>query len=677
MIGDLGTGGDFIVGGRMAINSATSSYNKLKIGADQPSPALYIEGNGYNPEIAFGNGANHWGIYFDVPTGELRLWYDGANRLMLNASGTLMISGTMSGDSIADGTIDSSEIENNSIFAEDIAASAIGSSELGSNSINSSKILDGEVTSADIDDGTIVYADTNIDSIQRRVFDSCTEGHYIQTINNDGTVDCKEDVGTVYDYSTCSYSSNNICTAGNLMMGYDQVSMQAYCCGPSSAPCSPTSWTNIASTEWCDVSSACSSYECGIVNNGDERVDQSRTLTDCNTEYRYNIDTGNSCSGSCGGCGTDEYCDRSHQCVGVWDGSTPYLFTNIAGNNYIENDVMATFWDVDYTKAKGMYEDSLARETEFSNNKYRQTDYYIMANNPSIKDGKIKLNIKELEPEESHIDQVKLARVLYSEDSKLIVDNQTNQIKSVESREMNDSISSCLFSSTEGENGECLGEISNNDNKNIYGNKGDYLEFRIDTSDLRGKNIYLAMNSWGSTPLQRNPDYLRAESEESFSVFFYINKSGEYTELNQIHPRELETTAYLDITDLIEKSGGDEIKVKIVWTQEHWIDQISVVTSEENEYRLEELLLTKAEHSQVGDILDSLSQKDLIYANTKQGDEIDLEFTTGRYNRENNEKEAYVFISSGFYNTLSPELEPDNSWQETIDRYVEELNKLK
>jgi len=337
---------------------------------------------------------------------------------------------------------------------------------------------------------------------------------------------------------------------------------------------------------------------------------------------------------------------------------------------------MATFWDVDYDKAKGMYEDALETETEFSNKEYRQTDKYIIANNPSVEDNKIALEIKEIEPEESYLDQVKLARVFYNENTELIVDNQTNKLRSVKKEQVKDALTDCQFNSS-----ECLDKVKDNDNNSVYGNAGDFIELEINIKDLKNKNIYLSMNSWGSTPLPLNPEYLKAKSAESSLIMFSINGDGEYTELNQIHPRELETTANLDITDIINKATSDTILVKIIWTQEHWIDQIAIHTSEEFEYRLEELLLTEANHSKDGDILNNLSEKDQNYTHTIQGDSIDLEFRPGRYIQKDNEKEAYVFISSGFYTSLReslyPELEVDYNWQETVDAYVEELNKLK
>jgi len=521
----------------------------------------------------------------------------------------------------------------------------------------------GDITNIDWDNITV-----NKPNLQIDINSSCAEGSSIREIKDDGSVVCEVDDGAADTFNTCNYFDGKICPEDTLLRGYSAT--QVYCCGTDLTGCTFQDWTTISTTEYNCVHSG---YECGNSYDNWYQDRQKKVHANCFTEYRYTeYESGANYSENCGSCPPGESCRWGSCSEG---GSTPYLFTNIAKNNYIENDVMATFWDVDYYGAKGMYEDALENETEFSNKKYRQTDKYIMAKNPDVLAGSLALKIEEIEPEESYLDQIKLARVFYDENTELIVDNQTNKLRSIKKEQVKDALTECQF------NGDkCLNKVKDNDNNSVYGNAGDSIEIKIDIKNLKSKDIYLTMNSWGSTPLPLSSDF-KAKSEASLSVFFDINNNGEYTELNQIHPRELETTAHLDITDIIEKSESDIINLKIVWTQEHWIDQISVVTSEEKEYRLEELLLTKANHSRDGSILDSLSEKDQKYAHTIQGDSIDLEFKAGRYIQKDNEKEAYVFISSGFYTSLReslyPDLKVDHDWQKRVDAYVEELNELK
>jgi len=519
--------------------------------------------------------------------------------------------------------------------------------------------------------------------IQEDIIQSCSEGSSIREIKDDGTVVCEIDDGAATSFDNCFYDSDLICPVDTLMRGY--TGGQAYCCGSTPASCTPTAWTNISGSSICVTGSACNLVGVCASKNGIVKIKQTRTLSDCLVEYQY-VPTGANCDVVCASCATEYTCGNFNNlgnayCAYAGGGSTPYLFTNIADNYYIENDVLATFWDIDYSRAKKLYEEAPLDGNGFADKKYRPTDKYILANNPDIIDNSIKLKIEEIEPEESHFDQIKLARVLYNKDAELIVDNQTNKLKSIKKELVKDALTECQFTNKKENKKECLNIIKDNDNNSVYGNKGDFIEFKIDIKDLKDKNVYLSMNSWGTTPLPLKPRVLEASSDISLSVFFDINNDGKYTELNQIHPRELETTAHLDITDIIEKANNNTVGVKILWTQEHWVDQIAIVTSEELEYRLEELAITKALHSSGENLLNKVIEKDQIYGSTKQGDTIDLEFIPGRYEMTNNEKEAYVFISSGFYNALQtelyPELKVDYDWQETVDGYTKDLNNIK
>ena len=439
---------------------------------------------------------------------------------------------------------------------------------------------------------------------------------------------------------------------------------QAYCCGSGSVSCTATSWATYDT--YCTA--LCNTYDCGT-RYGNIMNRQRKTLSNCLIETRI-IDSGTNCSQNCRNL-HPEMCE----------GSTPYLFTNIASNYLIENDVMATFWETDYTLSKDMYENAPLDKNGFAENKYRGTDEYILANNPSIEDGIIKLRIEEIEPEESYPDQFKLARIMHGEDTELIIDNQSNKLRSIIKTEEKNIVSNCEFINENGDSSDCLDSTKNKDNLNIHGRPGAKVELEIDITKFGNKDVYLVVNSWGSNPLPMNPEYLKASSNSLLPTFFDVEGDGEYVSFNHIHPREIQTDAHLDITEVIKMAKNNKLGIKIDWTDEHWVDQISIVTSEEKEYRLEELLLVKANHSRDNNVLDSLLEKDQKYAHTIQKDIINLEFSAGRYIKYENEKESYVFISSGFYTALReslyPELEVDHDWQERIDGYVEELNGLK
>jgi len=100
---DFFDGTTMIVGDRMAINNSLLGTSELYVKADSSGPpaAIYIHGDGTNPEIALGNGISntHWAIYADKQgSDEFRIWRNEVNVFRLNINGNLEISGTFKGD---------------------------------------------------------------------------------------------------------------------------------------------------------------------------------------------------------------------------------------------------------------------------------------------------------------------------------------------------------------------------------------------------------------------------------------------------------------------------------------------------------------------------------------------------------------------------------------------------
>ena len=170
-------------------------------------------------------------------------------------------------------------------------------------------------------------------------------------------------------------------------------------------------------------------------------------------------------------------------------GSTPSLFLYIDGNYLIENDIMNTFFQF-----SGM----TVKETEeaYVNNNlgitYSENEIYMLKNKPTIIDSKLKLQIKELEPEESQIDQVQLIKVVHDKDTIAFVsdslygeDNNIHNAKLTELKPI-----SCVDEN----NKDCLFQIMNEDENYLEKDKGDYiiLKFKPDMVD----NNYLYINSW-------------------------------------------------------------------------------------------------------------------------------------------------------------------------------------
>jgi hypothetical protein len=581
-------------------NGPLTVNNDLDVSLD-----LTIDGEIYSNVLNAADGsinidAKGWGMNFTIDDDSdsddyYRFYSDGSEIMNIDDTGNLTIpgwlNGMLNGDRIEDGSIDSSEL----------AADSVGSSE----------IVEGAVGTSEIEDGSLLYTDTDVDSVQRRVVDSCTAGKFISAINSDGSVGC-ETPSVVSSPGVCTLDSE--CNTNNYIASVNIIT--------------------------CPVPPEFVTYDC--FNNYCRSINW---IEDC--------------------------------------GSTPYLFANISGNYFIENDVLATFWGNTYDEAVDYYENSLLELNDFSSidsqRRNRPVDNYILSNNPSIEDGKLKLRIKEMEPEESHFDEIKLIRVLHNKDSELIVENRSNNIKTIKKMEEKGLVNSCYFFKETSERIECLSQISSKDNENLYANLDDYIELNIDIRDLKDKETYLSLSSWGSTPLPIIPDPNKASARASFIIFFEEN--GEYKEYSMVHPRELQTDSYISLKEAIDNTNSGTLRIKIIWTEKHWLDQISIITSEEREFRMEELSISYASSSIEGDVLSKVEKRDNVYSHIKHKDSIDLEFDEGNLHVSSDEKESYIFVTYGFYHGLRsylyPELEIDDEWQEKIDVYVEELNNLK
>ena len=79
-------------------------------------------------------------------------------------------------------------------------------------------------------------------------------------------------------------------------------------------------------------------------------------------------------------------------------------------------------------------------------------------------------------------------------------------------------------------------------------------------------------------------------------------------------------------------------------------------------------------HSSGEDELARLSKRDKTYTHLVRGDEIALIFAKPKIALEDNQKESYILVSSGFYHGLRTYLYPDvdtsNSYKEEIKKYV-------
>jgi hypothetical protein len=355
-------------------------------------------------------------------------------------------------------------------------------------------------------------------------------------------------------------------------------------------------------------------------------------------------------------------------CIGYcFTPSTPYLMVEKQGAYYMDNEVLSTYFDQYYERAKQWYEDDAPHSFGL-----QSTDHYKMRLNPDVTAEGIKLLVREIEAEESHFDHIQLLRILHANDTDVIIDHQTQAILAVK-KEIVGTPLSCDMQGT-----DCLAAISQVDQQHIAGKKGDILELKFDVSGLKGQEVYFMMNSWGGFTLKNQEYPFAVEGTRSFITFLFdVDNTGNYVTAKRIHPREFESDHYLRISDMINTLKGNTLGIRLEWTETHTLDYISMVQVTTEDYREEELGLSQAFHSVDGDVTAAMQEQDMTYAHTVRGDWIELLFDKPQLSIDVDEKESYVFVSSGFYHGLRtylyPSIDPTESWKSEMADYAEQL----
>jgi len=168
--------------------------------------------------------------------------------------------------------------------------------------------------------------------------------------------------------------------------------------------------------------------------------------------------------------------------------STPYLFSYVNGKYLIENDFMNTYFQTD---GMTIYDTEQAYKNDDVGTVFSENEIYHIKQKPTVENGKIKLQIKELEPEESKIDQIKLIKVVHDKDTVAFASDTVYGSKSeLKNAKLTESEPiSCVDNNNE----DCLDFVLNEDEDYLVKDNGDFIVLRF-KPDI-GEN-YLYINSW-------------------------------------------------------------------------------------------------------------------------------------------------------------------------------------
>ena len=484
-----------------------------------------------------------------------------------------------------------------------------------------------------------------------------------------GGADC---VGDAVETRACNIQAccTDECSVGDIRCSSDWMQN----CGEAGDGDSCLDWVNNVQCGGSGVNNAdCSGVSCACTNNSHGNCDGNwgngcETYLWSDTACRHNC---GSAPVDCTAMGSGYICS-SGTCIYNGGGTTPYLFTYTDDGYIIENDVLNT-----YVQGEGMTIEDTRRayENNLDNWSWLPFDIYKLALTPEIKDDKIKLQIKELEPEESELDRVRLVKLVYNKydfafwDNYEIYSAKLSDIKPV----------SCVDEN----NRNCITEILSDDNNIVKKEKGGYVIVKFDFDPnidyTKLENLYLSITSWDNKFYPKPILNPAAEGDSTMSLEFYYYDGTAWERMkNDFHPRAIRNTEYdhINLTDNAINDNG--LLIKIIWTNTHSFDRISIVSTQRQPSQEETLPLLKAEHSSDGDITTDLQNKDFIYGHTVRGDTIDMEFDNGMLQPGVNEKADYFFIIEGYYyglrTYLYPNIDPTDSFTAEVQSYVNELN---
>jgi len=571
---------------------------------------------------------------------------------------------------LADLSVTMAKLADASVSTSKLQDSSVTNAKIANDAVNSAKIQDGTVTGADIQDGGVGTAD-----IANLAVTNAKLGDF--SVTNAKLADGSVSTSKLQDLAVTNAKINDV--AWGKITGRpaglddgDQVGITV-----ETDPTVP--WWVKDGTDWSEITNKPAGFSDNVDNTGSATC----TWSGCMASAQ-----GLSCGwfASCTAWGaavticcsggvvtsmsTTSICTS---CESSGTISTPYLFVNSDNKYLIENDVMNTFFQ---DRGLSIAEVESAYKAQRYGDQYAENEIYKLNLKPTVADGKILLQIRELEPEESNIDRVELIKVIHDKGTLAFSsDSNDRLIGSIHASYYNEiEVLSC-----EDDKGmDCLDIISKEDGNYIEKGNGGYLVLTFKPGD---DDVYLYANAWQNKYI---PKLINSPLQDGYSDAtrcFILNAKTEdgWKQLGRkFRAHSLRSSNYRKIeTDgLVDKNGI--FTMKIVWDEEHKVDKIGFISMRPAAFKTEPLALASAVHSRYGDVKDKLLLKDFDYAHTVRGDYIDLTFDAGNLQPNENEEVDYFFVTQGFYHGLRtylyPHVDTTNSYIKEIDGYVDELN---
>jgi hypothetical protein len=274
-------------------------------------------------------------------------------------------------------------------------------------------------------------------------------------------------------------------------------------------------------------------------------------------------------------------------------------------------------------------------------------DFYVLQEEPQLENGHlIKLQIKELEYEISHLRYFELLKIIHPEDHRIGYDNQGRLFTYCDLR---------LPKLCKDRNGlDCLHLVTQNNWRNpresYFAQPGDYLEVEFEKMEASCLKLIIVDPRDDEEWL-----YLAGKVHQSIHVKLFFE--GKYHEVGVLHTRDKFYPEIVDLSPyLIHLKGERNIKIKLEFTAPHKICCIALDVSPSIAVKEETSYLASAVHDRIGDVTATLKINNQQYISLFPGECIELMFDVGKEKHLNGFKASYVLFSRGYYTPILREI---------------------
>jgi hypothetical protein len=265
-------------------------------------------------------------------------------------------------------------------------------------------------------------------------------------------------------------------------------------------------------------------------------------------------------------------------------------------------------------------------------------DRYVLQQPLAVRDGTVRLEIREFENERSYIDRVELVAVDHPAGTEVVVmddGNLTAQREWV-----------VPLAARTKNGGDVLTQVVSRDALSLEGKAGDTVDltYRVPKTGLTG----IVTSGGEKDPDDPNPT-AAGDPDSGIEVLLKDPARGRYVSLGVFIPREKTAPRALSIpaTLLGNVEPGHEFSVRLKWHSDHSLDFAGLITPVEAELTRHELTSPRIRHSARAADADALASGDGRFVELAPGETLSLEFdavapTAGT-------ERSYVLVAEGHY----------------------------